>query len=74
MRVAKVLTCPVFYYDPFNIEAPTIVDEIFLSKPFRFAYQHEYRLVVLPTKPQNLDAFFIELGPLGDIAELICEG
>ena len=73
LKIAEVKTCPIIYYDPFNVEPPTTVDEIFLTKPFHFAYQHEFRLVVLPTKPQPLDAFFLELGPLDDIAELVCE-
>lgn len=73
IKIAKVITSPIIYYDPFNIEIPTIADEIFLTKPFRFAYQYEFRIVVLPTKPQPLDVFFLELGPLNDIAELVCE-
>lgn len=73
LKISEVKACPIYYYDPFNIKSPTTVDEIFLTKPFRFAYQHEFRLVVLPTKPQPLDVFFLELGPLDDIAELVCE-
>lgn len=73
LRIAKVVTCPTIYYDPFNVEPPTIADEIFLTKPFRFAYQYEFRLVILPTKPQPLDVFFLELGSLSDITELVCD-
>ena len=72
MKISKLLVSPIIYYDPLKVELPTIVDEIFLTKPFRYAYQHEFRLVVLPTKPQKLSTFFLELGPLNDIAELVC--
>lgn len=73
LRIAKVITCPVFYYDPLIIEKPTTTDEIRLSKTFRFAYQHEFRLVILPTRPQPLEAFFLYLGPLHDIAKIVCD-
>ena len=73
MRISKIIFSPIIYYDQFNIKAPTVVDELFLTKPFRFAYQHEFRLVVLPTKPQLIEVFFLELGPLNDITELVCD-
>jgi hypothetical protein len=74
IKIPKIITCPIIYYDPFNISPPSVAEEIILTKPFRFAYQHEYRLVALPTRPQPLEAFFLNLGSLKDIAELACDG
>lgn len=70
-RIGKAITCPIIYYDPFDTQPITKPEEIFLMKHFRFAYQHEYRLVILPTKLQPLMPYFLELGPLTDIAELV---
>lgn len=71
IRISRADLSPIFYYDPLNILLPTEGREIALSKPFRFAYQHEFRVALLPSKPSQLKSFDIELGPLDDIAELV---
>jgi hypothetical protein len=73
LRIAKVQISPIIYFDPLNVEPPIYPYEIHLTKPFRFAYQHEYRIVLLPTKVQPLKYFNLELGSLHDIAELVCD-
>lgn len=71
LRIAEVYTSPIIYFDPLNVKPPIYPYEIHLAKPFRFAYQHEYRIVLLPTKVQPLKHFDLELGSLHDIAELV---
>ncbi len=62
----------VYYYDPYN-DLPTDRDQEF-HKHFSYAYQYEHRCIVRPRtriKPSfNLKPFFVEVGPLTDIAEM----
>jgi hypothetical protein len=61
---------PVEYYDPLCV-SPTEI-RIPFSKYFGYAYQQEVRSVIEPVAPvQNLPVLFLELGPLGDIAEVL---
>ena len=60
----------VEYYDPLRVHPREI--EIAWFKHFRYAYQHEVRLVWFPSKPiQKLEMKNIEIGSLEDIAELV---
>jgi hypothetical protein len=58
------------YVDPLLPKSPKVF--VPFSKPFGYAYQDEYRYCWLP-KPAvaKVDHIDLELGPLGDIAELI---
>ena len=70
-RISVAKTCPIIYYDSFNIEMPTIADEIYFTKPLQFAYQHEFRLIVLGTVSNDEKPIDLRMGPLHDIAELV---
>lgn len=57
------------YYDPYTIQMNTT--RIPMLKHFRYAYQHEARVIWLTGgKQEPLLPFFIEIGPLRDIATL----
>jgi hypothetical protein len=60
---------PVQYYDPPQV-APAEV-EVLTWKHFRYAYQREFRIAWVPTKPvAQLEPIMVEVGPLHDIAEV----
>jgi hypothetical protein len=60
---------PVTYRDPFF---PTHDDDVPFSKHFRYAYQHEFRIVWEPFTPmQKLPVVNLELGPLTDYCDLL---
>lgn len=60
----------VKYIDPLRSSKEGV--NIFYSKQFRFAYQKEYRVAWYPKDPkEKLDHFFVSLGNLEDICELI---
>ena len=46
--------------------------EPFISKHFRYAYQHEFRVIWIPNKEINdLDPVFIEIGGMAEYADII---
>lgn len=61
----------VYYYDPYN-DIPKSRDQEFW-KHFSYSYQKEHRCVLRPRTPwhEELKPFFIEIGPLSDIAEAV---
>lgn len=61
----------VYYYDPYN-DIPRTANQEFW-KHFSYSYQKEYRCVLRPQVHNfsKLAPFFVELGPLGDIADAI---
>ena len=59
----------VCYYDPLRLDR---IDDISLSKHFRFWYQHEYRIVLKPKGPiKRLEPIKLSLGKVSDLCELI---
>lgn len=59
----------VCYYDPLRLNR---IDDISLSKHFRFWYQHEYRIVLKPKCPiRKLEPIKLSLGKVSDLCELI---
>lgn len=62
----------VRYIDPHNSRRSEL--EVYFSKNFRYWYQREYRFAwINPSANETpLEPFFVELGPLAGIAELIC--
>lgn len=59
---------PLGYYDPYT--TPQIVP--IFNKNFRYLYQNEYRFAwTVPEGERSLKEFFVELGPLHDIAEFL---
>ena len=59
----------VCYYDPLRLDR---IDDIPLSKHFRFWYQHEYRIVLKPKGPiKRLEPIILSLGKVSDLCELI---
>ncbi|HMM44087.1 MAG TPA: hypothetical protein PKE41_00460, partial [Candidatus Macondimonas sp.] len=46
------------------------VVQTFLSKNIRYLYQNEYRFAWTMPEDSMLAPFFVELGPLDDIAEI----
>ena len=70
-RIRAQYDSPVIYFDPFALVAPETAGEVHFCKHLRFAYQTEFRFVLTPAKGHDLQHFFVELGPLEDIAELV---
>jgi hypothetical protein len=59
----------VDYIDPCM---PKNAPDIYFAKHFRYAYQEEFRFVWTPPTPATrLSRFTLDLGPLGDICELL---
>ncbi len=82
-RVLKALTesfgddytymwVPVYYVDPYNYDHTRLSTHF--SKHFRYAYQHEYRFLMVPknNRTDPLPPFFINIGPLTDVAKYYC--
>ena len=61
----------VYYYDPYN-DIPRDQNQEFW-KHFSYSYQKEHRCVLRPRIQHygELTPFFVEIGPLGDIAEAV---
>ncbi len=60
----------VEYFDPFNTVGPL---DVFFNKSFGYAYQQEFRIVWLPPNAEaKLEPFFVNIGSIEDIAELVC--
>jgi predicted protein tyrosine phosphatase len=61
----------VYYYDPFNDIPKDRNQELW--KHISYSYQQEHRCVLRRKHQENikLDPFFVELGPLDDIAEIV---
>ena len=59
---------PCVYYDPYTVNREQLTP--MYSKNLRYLYQNEYRFIwMAPPGTTDLFAFFVELGPLTDIAE-----
>lgn len=61
----------VYYYDPYN-DLPIDQNQEFY-KHLSYAYQKEHRCILRPRRPtsETLEAFFLEIGSLEDIAEFV---
>lgn len=70
-RIRVLYECPVIYVDPFSLAPPETVAEVHFCKHFRFAYQTEFRYVLRAVDERQLQPFFLELGSLEDIAEIV---
>ena len=64
----------VHYYDPYH-DIPTDRNQEF-HKHLSYAYQKEHRCIIRPKKPEDyieqLEPFYIELGSLSDISDMLC--
>lgn len=64
----------VYYYDPYK-DKPSGIDQEFY-KHLSYTYQKEHRCILRrsgESKPrESLEPFFVELGTLDDIAEMVC--
>jgi len=59
----------VQYIDPLQYKDDPIV---FFSKHFKYSYQNEFRIVLIPKEPStNLEEFYIEIGSMEEYAKLI---
>ena len=59
---------PCVYYDPYTVKREQLTP--MYSKNLRYLYQNEYRFIwTAPPGMTDVSAFFVELGPLTDIAE-----
>lgn len=66
----KFTPCGIHYFDPYHPSKET--RNVFACKHFKYLYQNEFRYVFLPPEPATkLKSFFVEIGPLHDIAEAI---
>jgi hypothetical protein len=70
-RIGRLYECPVIYVDPFSLAPPETAGEVQFCKHFRFAYQTEFRFVLTGADTLQLQPFFLELGSLEDIAEMV---
>jgi hypothetical protein len=63
---------PVYYVDPYNYDHTRL--SAHFSKHFRYGYQHEYRFLMVPknNRTDSLPPFFIDIGPLTDVATYYC--
>ena len=60
----------VRYIDPLQTQKDHV--DPFISKHFRYAYQHEFRLIWIPNKEiKVLDSVFIEIGGMAEYADII---
>lgn len=66
------LWVPVYYADPYNYDSDSL--STYFAKHFRYAYQHEYRFLMVPKtdRTELLPPFFINLGSLEDVATYYC--
>ncbi len=59
---------PCVYYDPYTVRRDQLTP--MYSKNLRYLYQNEYRFIwTVPPEATDFPPFFVELGPLKDIAE-----
>jgi hypothetical protein len=70
-RIRALYDAPMIYFDPFALVAPETAAEVHFCKHFRFAYQTEFRFVLTPVDTSDMQPFFVELGSLEDIAEIV---
>jgi hypothetical protein len=60
----------VQYIDPFNCKRDDL--DVFFGKHHKYWYQREYRWAWIPPKPATaLESFFVELGSMRDICQLV---
>jgi hypothetical protein len=70
-RIVQLNECPIIYVDPFTLPPPEHAVEVQFCKHFRFAYQSEFRFVLTPAGERQLEPFFLNLGTITDIAEIV---
>jgi len=70
-RIAQLTECPIVYVDPFTLVSPEHAVEVQFCKHFRFEYQTEFRFVLTPAEDRQLEPFFLNLGTILDIAEIV---
>jgi len=59
----------IVYFDPFDCSK---IPNVCFMKPFSYAYQREFRVTWIPSRPvERLEPFFIQIGSLKNCAELI---
>jgi len=69
----SMLNGNIIYVDPLNVTNP-YDNNPFLTKHFRYTYQHEFRLIWLPPPGQRMDSLSpmnLNIGSLKDIADFI---
>ncbi|MER9299649.1 hypothetical protein NKI38_24580 [Mesorhizobium sp. M0621] len=69
--LARAVFSPVVYYDPYKTVDVESANEIHFLKHFRYAYQREFRAILMPKRTRPSTPVFLNLGPLTDIAELV---
>ena len=69
--IVQLTECPIIYVDPFALVPPENANEVHFCKHFRFAYQTEFRFVLTPAVDRQLQPFFLNLGTIADIAEMV---
>jgi hypothetical protein len=70
-KITRLHGSPVLYADPFRLVKPNDDMEVHFVKHFRYAYQAEYRFVLIPTTDQPLQPFFLEMGSIEDFASVV---
>jgi hypothetical protein len=69
--ISRLIECPIIYVDPFAVVSPQDGMEVHFCKHFRFSYQTEFRFVLMPAVHRKLQPFFLSLGGITDIAEMV---
>jgi hypothetical protein len=66
----EVMSGKVIYYDPYRDYSK--FDTAEMAKHFRYAYQHEARVVFRPRrKTERLEPVFLNIGPMTEYADLV---
>ena len=66
LPAAELIDGPLRYYDPYTIRREQLTP--IFSKNVRYLYQNEYRFAWTMSDGSTLAPFFVELGPIDDIA------
>lgn len=63
-------SCPVTYFDPFNVDPSTL--NPYTAKDFRYSFQDEYRLFWIPNVPtRELKPIDVQMPRIKDYCELV---
>lgn len=69
LPAAKGIEVPLKYYDPYTTRREQLTP--IFNKNIRYLCQNEYRFAWTMPEDSTLASFFVELGPLDDIAECL---
>jgi hypothetical protein len=74
IQAGRVHISPASHYNDSAAVSPEESTEVQFCKHFRFSYQTEFRFVLIPHVHRQLESFFLHLGNISDIAEMVSMG